>query len=307
MTALLTAQGFHLATEIPADHVAAQVALPLGILFFCGSLYVLIWSIYGAKKGALIFGTALFAVASMIGVFWWFGAPGSPPGQGLRYFPGQDAEQYIARWYPMEPGSERADYFDSTNDLEMLETPEEYLGMEDMPAEERQERPAFRELVGDLDTAVSRMVDAYLPLSDGGTPLIGADRRQEMIEAAGEPPEGLERDTPFLTARALDHPEDPMRPFARVGTERGLRVVGAPLEVVANFTGFDPDTDEPLREEVVVEEAVWFVFQDPGALWFPSAVWTMIALVLFGACLFGLDLTERREKRTLREREPIRA
>jgi hypothetical protein len=76
----------------------------------------------------LIYGTAFFAVAGMIGVFWWFGAPGSPPNTGLRYFPGQDAGQYVPRWYAMEPGSERAEYFESTNDLGMLETPEEYLG-----------------------------------------------------------------------------------------------------------------------------------------------------------------------------------
>lgn len=306
MTALLASGGLHLATEIPADHVAARLAVPLGLLFFCGSVYILLWSIYGAKKGALVYGTAFFGVAGMIGLFWWFGAPGSPPGTGPSYFPGQDAATYAARWYAMEPGSERAEYFDSTNDLEMLQTPEEYLGMEGMTQEERQQRPAFRELIGDLDTAVSEMVELYLPLTEGGTPLIGSERRAELMEAAGDPPEGLERDNPFFTARAKEHPDDPMRPDARVGEEQGLRLVGAELEVVANFAGFDPDTDEPLREEVVVEEAVWFAFQDPGATWFPSAVWTLISLVLFAACLFGLDLTERRERRTLAEREPVR-
>jgi uncharacterized membrane protein len=306
MTALLASGALQLAVEVPAEHIAARLAVPLGFLFFSGSVYLLLWSIYGAKKGALIYGVAFFSVAALIGVFWWFGAPGSPPATGVRYLPGQEADRYVPRWYAMEPGSERAEYFESTNDLEMLQTPEEYLGMEGMAQEDRQRRPAYRELLGDLDTAVSQMVEFYLPLTDGGTPLIGAERRGEMMEAAGEPPEGLERDTPFLTARAKEHPDDPMRPDARVGEDRGLRVIGAELEVVATFVGFDPDTEEPLRDEVIVEEAVWFAFQDPGALWFPSAVWTLVSLVLFAACLFGLDLTEKRERRTLAEREPVR-
>ena len=52
---------------------------------------------------------------------------------------------------------------------------------------------------------------------------------------------------------------------------------------------------------MVVDTQPMFAFQQPSTLWFPSAVWTVIALVLFLLSLFGLDRVERREKRALEE------
>jgi hypothetical protein len=299
------------AAEIPADHIAAQLAIPLALLFFSGSVYLLLWSIYGAAKGALIYGTAFFAFSAMIGLFWWFGAPGTPQGTGVRYFPGQEVNRYVARWYPMEPGSDRADFFGSTNDLEALQTPEEYLGLEGMDEEELAAHPAFRELVGDLDTAVGAMLSLYLPIVDG-SPRIGADRRRELNARAAEIAERLADDfvedtisqQPFI-ARARPHPEDPTRVDVRVTDENRVRVAGAMLEVHAVFLGEDPDTGEFERVTEPIEEAVWFAFKDPGALWFPSAVWTGVSLILFLACLLGLDAFEMREKRRIAEREPV--
>lgn len=297
-----------LAAEVPPDHIAATLVPIIGVLFFCGSVFILLWSIYGVKKGALIYGTAFFAVGGIFGLFWWFGAPGSPPGTGIRYFPGQSPDTYVADWHAMEPGSERAEFFESTNDLEMLETPAEFLGLEGRTIEQRQGRPAYRQLVGDLGTAADSMLELYLPTTDAGTVLIGAERRERLMAEAGDPPDGMERATPFFTADAAPHPDDPNLPNARVTEEDGLRVVGAPLRVVATFVDADPDPDDPIPpEEVVVEEAVWFAFQDPGMIWFPSAVWTLTALVLFAACLFGLDAVERRERGRVEERAPVEA
>ncbi|MFO7778135.1 MAG: hypothetical protein R6V28_07285, partial [Nitriliruptoraceae bacterium] len=52
----------------------------------------------------------------------------------------------------------------------------------------------------------------------------------------------------------------------------------------------------------------WFAFYDPGAEWVPSAIWTIIALVLFAASLFWLDRLEMRDKRleTVEAEEPER-
>jgi hypothetical protein len=67
------------------------------------------------------------------------------------------------------------------------------------------------------------------------------------------------------------------------------------LQLLANTVKADPDV-APERETVVVEERTWNAFKDPGALWFPSAVWTIVSLVLFALSLFGLDRMEQREK-----------
>jgi hypothetical protein len=39
---------------IPADHPASWLAVPLGLLFFSGSIYLLLWSNYGARKAGAI-------------------------------------------------------------------------------------------------------------------------------------------------------------------------------------------------------------------------------------------------------------
>jgi hypothetical protein len=296
-----------LATEegVPGTHIASTIVPLVGALIFTGSVYVLVWSIYGAKKGALIYGTAFFGFAAMMGVFWWFGAPGTPIATGLTYFPGQDNTRYQGQWFAMEPGSERAEHFDVTNALDQFQTPAEFVGAEGASQEELENNPAYRSLIGDLTTAVDQMLELYLPINESGSPVIGAQRRQRLLQEAGDPPPGKKQASPFFTARAKPQGEDG-DPTVFVTEDRGLRVAGAPLQVVATYVNADPEAaSEP--EEVVVEEANWYAFEDPGALWFPSAVWTGIAALLFGACLFGLDRVEQREKAVVAEREPVAA
>jgi hypothetical protein len=76
-------------SAIPPDHLASRLAIPLGLLFFGGSVYLLLWSNYGAKKGAAIYGTAFFGFTLILGVFWWFGAPGTPQNLGVTFLPHQ--------------------------------------------------------------------------------------------------------------------------------------------------------------------------------------------------------------------------
>lgn len=266
------------AEGIPASHIAAKLAVPIGIVIFCGSVYMLLWANYGAKKGALIYSTALFGFAFVLGVFWWFGAPGTPVATGLQNFPGQPSDAYVGKWFAFEPGSERADFFPATNDLSNFEPVEEFVGTDDP------EDPELSFVTGDLEQAVQRMTAQYFPTDDGGGLRLGAERRTALNEAAPEPDSGETRATPFYSVRPVDQ---------YLTTDQGVRVAAATFEIVATYLA----EDGTISREVVVEEGHWFAFKDPGAMWFPSAVWTLVSLVLFVLSLFGLDRMEQREKR----------
>ena len=96
---------------VPATHPAARLAVPLGFLFFSGSVYLLLWSNYGAKKAGAIYGTAFFGFCTLLGIFWWLGAPGTPQNVGLQNLPGQAPNHYAARWFAFEPESDRSEFF----------------------------------------------------------------------------------------------------------------------------------------------------------------------------------------------------
>jgi hypothetical protein len=285
---LLAAEAGH----VSPDHIAADIAVPLGVVIFMGSVYLLLWSNYGAKKGALIYSVALFGFCAMLGVFWWFGAPGTPVATGLQNFPGQAPDAYIGKWYGFEPGSPRAEFFDAVNNEEEFETVQERLGLASSSEDEIEGEPMAAFLVGDLNQATSRMLSQFLPTDEPGTALIGAERRAGALEAAGDPEPGERRADEFFTA---DLSPDTQPQLAE---SNGHRVAMAKLTLFANFV--DAETGVPTRQ-VPVEEQTWFAFKDPGALWFPSAVWTGISLVLFLLSLYALDALEQREKRTVGE------
>lgn len=284
---------------VPPDHVAANIAVPLGLLIFAGSVYLLLWSVYGAKKGALVLGTAFFGFSAVLGVFWWFGAPGTPIATGPQSFPGQPADNYQGKWFPMEPGSERAGFFPATRQgFEAFQTPREYMGIEaDLPQERLEGDERFSFIQGDLRLASDRMISHFLPRDEQGTARLGQSRRTAALEVAGDPEAGERRATPFFTARIAV--EDGVEQL-RVVDDAGHRVAAAKLELVANFV---QRQGPPQRREVVVEERTWYAFKDPGAVWFPSAVWTGVSLLLFAGSLFGLDRLEQREKRRAAEAE----
>ena len=286
---------------VPASHIAAKIAVPIGILIFCGSVFLLLWSNYGAKKGGLIYGTAFFGFCAMLGVFWWFGAPGTPVATGLQNFPGQPGDAYQATWYPFEPGSERAENFPATADVttddsldaaEPLQPVAEYLGMGDLSPEERQEDPEFASTNGDANSASDIMLNLFLRTRESDDPLLGGERRAEYIEAgeAGlaeqvENPDAWERADPFFTAAVKDE-------TVELGRSEGTLLAGATVQAFTNFVNEEGET-----LAVAVDEQPMFAFKMESNLWFPSAVWTGISLLLFALCLFGLDRIEQREKR----------
>lgn len=264
---------------VPPEHIASKIAVPLAIVIFGGAVYALLWSNYGAKKGALVYSTAMFAFTFMLGVFWWFGAPGTPVATGLQNFPGQAPDAYLGSWFGFEPGSPRAQFFPAANSFEDLQAIEDYVGTDDP------EDPQAAFITGDLEQAGSVMLAQWLPTDEAGGFRIGATRRQGLQEAAGAPEQGETRASPFYTAEIQE---------LRVTDSNGSRVAGAQIVTYANFA--NEETGVTSRQ-VPVEEGVWYAFKDPGALWFPSAVWTGISLVLFLLSLWGLDRMEQREKK----------
>ena len=290
-----------LATEggVPADHIAAKLAVPLGIVIFCGSVYALLWSNYGAKKGALVYSTAFFGFCMMLGVFWWFGAPGTPIATGLQNFPGQAPDAYMAEWFPFEPDAPRAQYFPSTDDLSNFETVEASLDLENASDETVESNPAFGALRGSVTQAAGLMQELVLRVEDGESQL-GGERRAAYLEEAqaglestvGADAEAYERADPFFTT-AMEDEE------ILVNVDNGVQLAGGNVQVFANYVPGEDVEGEPVS--VLVDTQTMFAFQQGSNLWFPSAVWTLVSLVLFVLSLFALDRIEQREKKALEE------
>jgi hypothetical protein len=289
MNTLLTAlaDSLVLATEgvegLPGEHIASKLAVPLGILFFCGSVYMLLWANYGARKGALIYMSAVGGFCAMLGVFWWFGAPGTPIATGLQSFPGQPADQYTAKWFAMEPGSERAMLFPKTNSIDNFSDVPTYLGNPDA-TEEEMEEPKAAFIAGDVVQASQVMVALYAP-TENGTLVIGGQRRAEWTEAAGEAQPGESRASPFFTVEVVE---------TLVADDNGVRLAASLLQPKANFVN---EGGEVRAVDVTDQPDVMYAFKDPGNIQFPSMVWTAISLLIFIVSLFLLDRIEQREKR----------
>ncbi len=288
---------------ISPDHIAADLAVPIAILIFGGAMFALLWSNYGAKKGALILGVGMFGFMGFIGVFWWFGAPGTPIATGLQNFPGQAADAYQAKWYPFEAGSERSEFFDAWQTFDVaddgdvttgdFQTVAQFVGTTDV------EDPMYSSLTGDLDGVTGLMIEQYFKRNDFGGLDIGASFRAELQEAAAavtpddlENADGSELVFAGYTAQLAKDADGNSQVF--VTEDNGQRLAAAKLEVVAEFRNASDNTS---AGTAVVATTEWFAFKDPGAIWLPSAVWTILSFLFFGLCLAMLDRIEQREKR----------
>lgn len=296
-TMLLATQGVE---GVSPDHIAADLAVPLGLLIFCGAVFALLWSNYGAKKGGLIYGVAMFGFLGFIGVFWWFGAPGTPTATGLTNFPGQAGDEYQPQWYPFERDSERSEFFDADDTFD-LDSPGEFKPVPDFVGTTDEEDPMFASISGDLDGASSRMIAQYFPRNESDGLDIGAGFRTELQEATAEiDPMSLEsaqdvdgkQPTLFAYVAEVATNEDG-EPQLFLTEDNGMRLAAAELAVFAEFH----NANGVPAGRAQVASAEWFAFKDPGALWLPSAVWTIVSFLLFALCLALLDRIEQREKR----------
>jgi hypothetical protein len=298
-------------TVIPADHPASILSLPLGLLFFGGSIFLLLWSNYGARKAGAMYGTAFFGISFILGVFFWFGGPGIPASLGITHLPGQTSSHYNAQWYGFEQGSARAQFYPASNNPDDFQDVVTFTGREGLDTDRLNADPLYASTVGAVGSAVDTMGTQYLPVDENGVAQIGAERRAELEEAVSElidaTPElqadGVRRAPTFYTAEAVGEP--------RLTEDNGVQVVTQRFRTVANFV--DTDGVPILRDDVddageeieapwpVGGETDWFAFLDPGAEWFPSMLWTVISLIGFALSLFWLDRLELTDKRLARE------
>ncbi|HWH33240.1 MAG TPA: hypothetical protein VNU01_11280 [Egibacteraceae bacterium] len=86
------------AQATPPDSLMAKLAVPLGALIFLGSIYLLLRSNLGTRRGYLVFGAAFFGYMVIQSAFWAFGAPGTPVATGPTNLPGQVANEYQPEW-----------------------------------------------------------------------------------------------------------------------------------------------------------------------------------------------------------------
>ncbi len=271
---------------IPAGHIAATLSVPIGIVIFVGAVFMLLWSNYGAKKGAAIYATAFFGFNLMLGVFWWFGAPGTPPATGLQMFPGQPVDQYEPSWYAFEAGSERSEFYPSHQTPSDFVSPAEFRGGpgavdEDFPDSDKK----FAALRGDLDAASQAMVQQFFPTDVDGGIRVGAERRTEWLQNLPEPEEGWQQASPFFSV---------VSEGVQVTDDGGTLVAMGTYDVVAKY--IDATTFAAVNTTVVEDDATWFAFKDPGNKQFPSVIWSLLSLVFFLLSMVWLDRIEQSEK-----------
>lgn len=286
---------------IPADHPAAILAVPVGLLFMSGSVLMLLWSNYGAKKAGAIYGVAFFGFAFLIGMFWTFGGPGIPQGLGITHLPGERPADYQPRWYPFEEDSERAAFFSSAGDISAFISVEAYAGLDGASEDEIQSNPRFANISGSGGSASLLMRGEFLPVDGNNVAQIGVNRREQFERDALRlrPANAAGRAQPFYTARIAG-------PVLLVDdAQTGVRLAAQAFQAVATYVDRD---GVPLEPVPVGESSYWYAFYDSGAVWLPSALWTGASFVFFLLSLLWLDRMEMREKRlsTIAVTEPER-
>jgi hypothetical protein len=90
---------------VPPTDWRAQIAVPVAILLFFGSVYLLLRSSLGTKRAYLVEAAAFFGFMLLMSLFWTFGAPGTPTATGPTYLPGQPSSAYQPTWTPFAPTS----------------------------------------------------------------------------------------------------------------------------------------------------------------------------------------------------------
>lgn len=113
MVGLLHGQALLAAAGVPGTSPSARLAVPIGILVFYGSVYLLLRSSLGTRRAYLVLATSFFGFMIILSLFWTFGAPGTPQAVGPTYLPTQPSDAYQPTWTPFAGDSlvaERPDY-----------------------------------------------------------------------------------------------------------------------------------------------------------------------------------------------------
>lgn len=248
-------------TGIPVSNPWSQLGMPLAVLIFVGSVYLLLRSNLGTRRGYLVMSVSLWGFGFLLSLLWTFGAPGTPPNTGPQNLPGTELDAYLPVFRPFAPDSAIAqgEYaFVQSYPEGFEEPPASFQERADEAAAEIQSffsglaDPYERELLG-TEEPVSTL---WSPARDGARFQVVAVEYQAtcQLNSEGE-----------LTGTCA---------------EQGLEV-GAP----------DPSA----------EPVVYFAFFDPGAEYFPSLLMTAIMVLLFAGHLLALYRDETRERREREE------
>ncbi|PSO48978.1 MAG: hypothetical protein BRC31_09130 [Actinobacteria bacterium QS_5_72_10] len=280
---------FKAASTAP-DSVVADIVVPLGILVFFGTTYVLLRANLGTKRGYLVMATTFFGFMMLFSLFWGFGGWGTPQAKGPTQLPGQPVGALDPTWRPFAQDSQLAqqpDYQLVQDYPEGFQTFEGASGSETMAAVEEalkagelEAAPAIRDSLSlDLDEPMALLEQAV----DDSSSFFSQDEVSLTID--GEE----------MTQRWSNAPiQSQWEP-----TEIGLTTNNAG-EVVMAMT-FQEVGD---NGEVVADGETYtaFAFYDQGAPLMPSFVFFFVALILFALHGWLLDRDERLERR---EREQL--
>lgn len=279
-----------LATEggIPTSNPWSQLAVPLGILIFVGSVYMLIRSNLGTRRGYLVMSVSLWGFAFLLSLVWTFGAPGTPPTTGPQNLPGQELDAYQPVWRPFAADSTLATDETSPYSQAAAAFPD---GWGPVPADftARAETGVINttSFFSGLATAEDVEADTYRNVLFGTETQMGDT--QYAVADDGRPMIAI---TMVTTCQLID---DPAAPEDEEMPEQVL----PPNCAAAGLDVGEPAPEETTGEDgdVVREEQTLFAFFDAGAPYFPSLLMNGILLVLFAVHLLLLARDETRERK----------
>lgn len=257
---------------IPPTNPWAQIALPLGIVIFVGSVYMLLRSNLGTRRAYLVMSTSLWGFTFLLSLFWAFGAPGTPPNTGPQNLPGQSVDHYQPTWNGLA-----ADSFLATQEGSPYGAITEYpSGWGPVPA--------------DLESAASDGASAITSFFSSLSPDEGEEGPYTDVLRGTETTEEIqytvaEDGRPMIAVTVA--------PTCRLNSDGDLPTFCNGLEVgdAVPADAVD-DNGNPAGERTTV-----FGFFNPGAVYFPSILMASILLVLFVLHMVLLYRDERREKR----------
>jgi hypothetical protein len=252
---------------------------------FIGSVYMLVRSSLGTRRGYLVTATSLFGFMIIYASFWTFGAPGTPPATGPQNLPGQQLDAYEDVWRPFAGDSNLAN---DPNYAVAKTFPEGFATTPDeagLPANVEGQAATGSDDIKTFFSTAEEGTGVSTPTMGGtwvetdrkyaraqnGRAVIGVEYAQSW--QVGQLPPGTEvgDGPPPLTPDGEAVAEDESN-VAPEGTEIGDVVEGG-----ATYTAF--------------------AYFDPGSPMFPSLVTLAIMLVLFAVHVLLLGLDERKERR----------
>ena len=186
---------------VPPDDWRAQIALPAGIVFLIGGVYMLVRSNLGTRRAYLVTANAFFGFMLLTSLFWTFGAPGTPPLTGPQNLPGQPLDYYQPKWVPFAQDSLAAEM----DDFSVVQDYPDAWSQEPHPdVDEDMVEDATDDIVDFFasEEGGERVGETWVPNTDE-TPILFAE------DADGRPMVAIE----FVEADAIGDIQDPDNTF----------------------------------------------------------------------------------------------